>query len=367
MTFGGFYHRRRVLVTGSTGFKGAWLCRWLLALGAEVEGYALPPPTTPSAWEALGLAAQVRQTTADVRDLASLHALCQRFRPEVVFHLAAQALVRDSYADPKATFDINVGGTVNCLEAVRLQPSVRSCVIVTTDKCYENREWVWGYRETDHLGGHDPYSASKGACEIAVASYRLSFLHAKGAAVASARAGNVIGGGDWAKDRLVCDLVRAIGAGQPLSLRSPRATRPWQHVLEPSSAYLQLGWMLAQDQGHRWAEAWNFGPDDDAVIPVERLARALVARWGVGSVESHPDKSLHEATLLKLDVSKAHARLGWRAAWTVDEAIAATVDWYKAHGEGGEVRALTAAQIAAYTERAGARGLSWCRDPKTEP
>lgn len=356
--FGGFYARRRVLVTGSSGFKGSWLCHWLLEMGAIVEGLSLPPPTDPCVFTVLNLEQRMRQRLADVRNLASIEDAIRDFRPDIIFHLAAQPLVRESYGDPKGTFDTNVGGTVNCLEAVRRNPSAVAVVVVTTDKCYENREWAWGYREIDPMGGHDPYSASKGAAELVVASYRRSFF-AKGPAVATARAGNVIGGGDWSTDRLVSDFVRAIQRGEPLTLRSPHATRPWQHVLEPLSGYLHLGSLLAGKDGQRFAEAWNFGPDDRSVVTVEHLARRLVAHWGSGSVTAAPGPHPHEACLLKLDCSKALAYLRWHGLWDVDTAISHTVAWYLAHRQAHDMAALTTEQIHAYAERARERRLPW--------
>ncbi len=359
MSFGGYYNGRRVLVTGSTGFKGSWLCAWLGQLGATVQGFALAPTTTPSAWTVLGLEGSVTQHLGDVRELPALMRVITAFQPEVVFHLAAQPLVRDSYLEPKATFDINVGGTVNLLEAVRATPSVAACVVVTTDKCYENREWAWGYRESDHLGGHDPYSASKGAAELVVASYRRSFFASSGPALASARAGNVIGGGDWSRDRLVADFMRALATGSALALRNPRATRPWQHVLEPLSGYLELARRLAGPDGRRFAEAWNFGPEPSSVVPVEQLARSLVRHWGSGEVVLAPDHRLHEAGALQLDCSKARQLLGWHGVWDVEQAVAATCAWYRRHLSGGGIAGFTAEQIAGYQSAAANAGLPW--------
>jgi CDP-glucose 4,6-dehydratase len=361
VSFGGFYQGKRVFVTGSTGFKGSWLCHWLQMLGATVGGYALPPITVPNAWTALHLNQKVQQRMADVRDLGMLRESISQFKPQVVFHLAAQPLVRDSYADPKGTFDINVGGTVNVLEAIRGLPGVQSCVVVTTDKCYENREWIWGYRETDALGGHDPYSASKAAAEVVVASYRRSFFASTTTHLASARAGNVIGGGDWSKDRLVVDFIRAISAGAPLRLRNPHATRPWQHVLEPLSGYLQLAWRLCGASGGDFAEAWNFGPDERSVVTVETLAGSLVRHWGSGRVEIQAGEHPHEAGLLKLDVSKARTRLGWQGIWDIDRTIQQTVDWYRAFDAGKDPQALCERQINDYVHDAGLAHQPWAR------
>ncbi len=349
----GTWAGRRVLVTGHTGFKGSWLSHWLLAEGADVAGYALAPDTTPALFNLLGLAQRLRHIEADVRDAGRLAAEVAAFRPEVVLHLAAQPLVRRSYREPRQTWETNVLGTVNLLEAVRACDAVRACVVVTSDKCYENREWLWGYREDEALGGHDPYSSSKGAAELAVASWRRSFPG--GVRLASARAGNVIGGGDWSADRIVTDFILAIQAGQPLRLRNPHATRPWQHVLEPLSGYLTLADRLLESDGDRCAEAWNFGPSDASVTTVAELARLLVAAWGVGAVDaSTVAPPLHEAGLLKLDASKAAARLGWRGRWDVVETATRTARWYRALTEGADARALVDADLAAFSAAAAA-------------
>ncbi len=338
---------RRVLVTGHTGFKGSWLCHWLLAEGAEVTGYALAPNTQPSLFNLLDLAGRLQHGEADVRDASALAAAVAKAEPEVVFHLAAQPLVRRSYREPRETWETNVLGTVNVLEAVRSCPAVRACVVVTSDKCYENREWVWGYRENEAMGGHDPYSASKGAAELAVASWRRSFPG--GARIASARAGNVIGGGDWCDDRIVTDFVKAILAGQPLRLRHPQATRPWQHVLEPLSGYLQLADRLCKPDGDRFAEAWNFGPAETSVTSVETLARALIAAWGAGTVEVEAAADrVHEACLLKLDCAKAATRLDWRGRWGMAETVQRTAHWYRDLAAGADARRLVDADLAAY-------------------
>lgn len=364
--FGDFYRGRRVLVTGHTGFKGSWLCEWLLSLGAEVAGYALAPDTDPSHFEILGLADRIRHTVGDIRDVALIAALVQDFKPDVVFHLAAQPLVRLSYREPASTWETNVMGTVNLLEAVRACPSVKACVVVTSDKCYENREWPWGYRETEAMGGHDPYSASKGAAELVVASYRRSFFQdSSGCRVASGRAGNVIGGGDWSVDRIVTDFVKSIHAGRPLELRNPAATRPWQHVLEPLSGYLELGRRLCGPDGSDFAEGWNFGPSEESVVLVQELARKLASRWGKGEVAvdtsgSHP----HEAGLLKLDCSKARMELGWHGVWNVDETARRVVDWYKEHSEGGDMLSRTRGQIESYSNDAKRQGLPWAKESK---
>ena len=359
--FKGAFKGRRVLVTGHTGFKGSWLTRWLLDLGAEVTGLALAPDTDPNLFGLLGLEGAIRHHVLDIRDVEGVRRVVAEARPEVVLHLAAQPLVRLSYAEPKATWDVNVGGTVNLLEALRAEGSARACVVVTSDKCYENREQLWGYRETDAMGGHDPYSSSKGAVELAVASWRRSFFQdPAGMRLASGRAGNVIGGGDWAADRIVVDFVKAITTDRPVCLRNPQATRPWQHVLEPLSGYLWLAARLLEGEGQALAHGWNFGPRDESIVTVETLARGLVAAWGRGEVQvvSRPDQP-HEAGLLRLDCTLAQARLAWHGVWDFSQTVAQTVAWYKAHHEGGAMEALTSQQIKTYEQDAVRAGLAW--------
>ena len=359
--FQNVFQGRRVLVTGHTGFKGSWLTRWLLDLGAEVTGVALEPDTSPSLFTLLGLQAHIRHHVLDVRDAEGLRLVVQEARPEVVFHLAAQALVRLSYQEPKATWDVNVGGTVNLLEALRQVGGVGACVVVTSDKCYENREQVWGYRECEPMGGHDPYSSSKGATELAVASWRRSFF--KGSVdtrIATARAGNVIGGGDWSSDRIVVDLVRGITSGRPLVLRNPQATRPWQHVLEPLSGYLSLAEHLSRENGQEQAGGWNFGPADGNTVTVGTLARALVDAWGAGEIQVNQDPGQpHEAGLLKLDCSQARARLGWRGVWDLADTVQQTVGWYRGFHLGADADSLTREQVAAYQTAAAKAHLPW--------
>ncbi|MGF1509245.1 MAG: CDP-glucose 4,6-dehydratase [Myxococcota bacterium] len=359
--FGGAYAGKRVLLTGHTGFKGSWLAVWLRSLGAEVYGLALEPDTDPALFDLLKLRDDVDHAVVDVRDLALVKERVSAVEPEVVFHLAAQPLVRRSYSDPKETWDVNVTGTVNVLEAIRSTDSVRAAVIVTSDKCYENREWVWGYRETDPMGGHDPYSASKGATELVVSSYQRSFFPAGHACrLASARAGNVIGGGDWSKDRIVPDFMTTIASGRTLVLRNPKATRPWQHVLEPLSGYLHLAERLLRENGDRYLGGWNFGPADTSVTTVRYLVEQMVAAWGSGTVEERPDPNApHEAGLLKLDISKASASLEWRSAWSVRETVRKTVDWYRAHLEGADLLEVTRSQITDYAGAARDAGVSW--------
>ncbi len=351
------YAGRRVLVTGHTGFKGAWLARWLLDLGADVTGYALAPDTSPSLYDLLGLGAHTRSHLADIRDLATLQRVVSETAPDVVLHLAAQPLVRRSYAEPLRTLETNVMGTANVLEAVRATAKPCAVVVVTSDKCYENREHVFGYREDEAMGGHDPYSMSKGATELVVASWRRSFfdparLAKHGVAVASARAGNVVGGGDWAEDRIVPDCVRALSRGEPIAVRNPRSVRPWQHVLEPLGGYLLLGAKLLGPDAAHHCECWNFGPALDSTRTVRDVADALVGAWGSGRWEDHSDPAaVHEAKLLRLAIDKAYSRLGWAPRWDFARTFDETAAWYRAWSEGASPDALAklcSAQIAAY-------------------
>lgn len=340
----------RVFLTGDTGFKGAWLAFWLTRLGARVHGFALPPERPDDLYGALDLAALVDHTDGDVRDLNALDAAFARAEPDYVFHLAAQSLVRPSYDDPVTTFATNVQGSVHLLECVRRRPSVKSVVFVTSDKCYANREWPWGYRENDRLGGHDPYSASKAAAEVVFASYQASFFADSPVGLASARAGNVVGGGDQADARIVPDCVRALRAGAPLVLRRPEARRPWQHVLEPLAGYLLLARRLADAPG-RFGGAWNFGPAPDAVRTVREVADRVLAAWGD---PDHPGVELgaadfHETQVLKLNTDKALAELGWAPRWGFDETLDRTTAWYRAQTDRHDLRVVTAAQIDAYT------------------
>lgn len=344
------FNGKRVLVTGDTGFKGAWLCLWLKQLGAVVNGFALPPEQD-SLFNALNLASLINHTDGDIRNEAELLACFQQTEPEFVFHLAAQSLVRLSYTEPKSTFDTNVGGSVNLLEAVRSTPSVRSLVYVTSDKCYRNREWIWGYREHDELGGHDPYSASKAAAEVVIASYTDSFFRArKTLGVASVRAGNVIGGGDWALDRIVPDCVRALLDGRPIQIRNPHATRPWQHVLDPLSGYLLVASRLYREP-ERFGGAWNFGPRAESIRTVHDLAHTLIRYWGSGTTEeAREDNAPHEATLLHLNCDKAHHLLGWHAGWDFEQAVAETAVWYRETAAGAAAVEITGRQIASFME-----------------
>lgn len=346
---------RRVLVTGHTGFKGSWLALWLHTMGAKVTGYALPAPTEPSLFAAARLAELIDHREGDVRDCGALCALVERVRPDVIFHLAAQPLVRLSYAEPVETYATNVMGTVHVLEAARRAGGVRAVVCVTSDKCYENREWVWPYRESDPMGGHDPYSSSKGCAEIVAAAWRRSYFMDGGPALATVRAGNVIGGGDWAQDRLVPDLVRAFEAGIAPLIRSPDAVRPWQHVLEALGGYLRIAERLL-DGERTFADAWNFGPADEDARPVSWIVERMRAAWGGDAGAAMPDTGPrpHEAGLLRLDCSRARAALGWRPALTLDQALGWIVDWHKAVGAGEDARAVTRRQIAAYAALSGA-------------
>ncbi|MBY8820725.1 CDP-glucose 4,6-dehydratase [Sphingomonas colocasiae] len=338
-----------MLVTGHSGFKGSWLSLWLHALGAKVTGFALPPPTRPSLFEAARIGELIDHVEGDVRDAAAVRKVVEDARPEVIFHLAAQPLVRLSYEEPVETYATNVMGTVHVLEAARTVPGVAAVVCVTSDKCYENREWIWPYRENDPMGGHDPYSSSKGCAELVVAAYRRSFFQGAGPAVASVRAGNVIGGGDWAADRLLPDLVRAFEAGAAPLIRSPEAVRPWQHVLEALGGYLLIADRLLGGEA-QFADAWNFGPADDDARPVSWIVDRMRAAWGDGAGGPLADTGPrpHEAGLLRLDCSKARAALGWRPALTLEGAIDWIVTWHKAIGAGGDARAVTLSQIADY-------------------
>ncbi len=341
---------RRVLVTGHTGFKGSWLALWLHAMGAKVTGFALPPPTQPSLFASARLDELIDHVVGDVRDLAALRAVVERARPEVIFHLAAQPLVRLSYEKPVETYAANVMGTVHVLEAARRAGGVQAIVCVTSDKCYENREWDWAYRESDPMGGHDPYSSSKGCAELVVSAWRRSYFgHGGTPLLASVRAGNVIGGGDWAVDRLVPDLVRAFAAGAAPLIRSPGSVRPWQHVLEALGGYLALAERLMAGE-RRFAEAWNFGPGDEDARSVSWIAERMRAAWRNGAMAPATDTAArpHEAGLLRLDSARARAALGWRPVLTLGEAIDWIVAWHKAVGAGEDARRITLGQIAHY-------------------
>ena len=350
---------RKVLVTGHTGFKGGWLSLWLHRLGAEVTGFALPAPSEPSFFEQTRLAEMVHHVEGDVRDLTAVETVIGETQPEMVFHLAAQPLVRYSYDAPVETFATNVMGTVHLLEACRKAESVRGVVCVTSDKCYENREWLWPYREADPMGGHDPYSSSKGAAELVISAYRRSFFQS-GARIASVRAGNVIGGGDWATDRLVPDVIRALLAGQSPQIRNPASIRPWQHVLEALSGYLMIGQRLLD--GHdSSACAWNFGPSDDDTQPVGWVVERMLEQWP-GNIrwEQPGGTEPHEAVLLKLDSSKARTELGWRPRLRLQEALAKVIEWHGAVAAGEDAREISLRQLEQY-ERSGETVVSEAR------
>jgi CDP-glucose 4,6-dehydratase len=354
---------RRVFLTGHTGFKGGWLAHWLSKLGAQVRGYALDPATEPNLFTVAKVGSVVEDVRGDILDLPRLEASLQSFAPEVVFHLAAQPLVRRSYADPVETYATNVLGTAHVLEAVRKTASVRAVVCVTTDKCYENREWVWPYRETDSLGGHDPYSSSKACAEIVSAAYRSSFFSVdqpgeQRVALATARAGNVIGGGDWSADRLIPDLIRGFQTGNPVLIRRPNAIRPWQHVLEPLHGYLLLADRLLAADTH-CASAFNFGPGDDDAWSVERIADHMAAAWGGGADWLRdPEAGVHEAGTLRLDASRARAELGWQPRLSLAMALDWTVQWYRECSPDGDMRQPTLDQIEEYEKglRSGVSG-----------
>lgn len=348
-----FWKGKRVLLTGHTGFKGSWLSLWLQSLDVNLVGYALAPPTHPSLFEVADVEKGMTSIIGDIRDLAKLQAVFADHRPEIVIHMAAQPLVRYSYENPVDTYSTNVMGTVHLLEAVRNTPGVKAVVNITTDKCYENREWVWGYREDEPMGGYDPYSNSKGCAELVSSAYRSSFFNANqysqhGVALATVRAGNVVGGGDWARDRLIPDILVAFEQGGVAQIRNPHATRPWQHVLEPLSGYLTLAERL-YEHGSDFAEGWNFGPNDEDAKPVGWIVEQMAALWGEGAqwqvdAGEHP----HEANYLKLDISKVRSRLGWHPALHLNDALKLIIDWSKQRQAGADMHQMTLAQIHSY-------------------
>ena len=365
--FDDFYAGKSVMVTGDTGFKGSWLSIWLTRLGARVVGYALEPPSEPSNFAVCDLGSRLKHTQADVRDFDSLLSFMHEHQPSIVFHLAAQSLVRYSFKHPKQTFDVNVMGTTNVLQAARQTDSVTTVVAITSDKCYRNVEWEWGYRETDRLGGYDAYGASKACAELVIEAYRDSKFQdvtepIRRVAVASARAGNVIGGGDWALDRIVPDAVRAIVANEPLTLRNPLATRPWQHVLEPLSGYLWLGRLLNQNPV-LFSDAWNFGPSPGNIYSVQQLIERLYARWGnsKSDIQIASGTTVGESHLLALDCSKARHHMGWEATWTIDETADAIANWYRTFYEErpDDMYEFTVKQIERYENAAHNRGQRW--------
>ena len=340
------YQGKKVFITGHTGFKGSWLTYLLVELGADVRGFSLEMDTTPNHFELLRLGNKIDHVVGDISDLSALETAVKDFQPDFVFHLAAQALVKNSYDDPVKTFNTNIMGSVNLLESVKRCDSVKSLVYITSDKCYENSEWVWGYRENDQLGGHDPYSASKGASELVFSAYSRSFFSARtDLGAATTRAGNVIGGGDWAENRIIPDCIRAIASNVPIKLRNPTATRPWQHVLEPINGYLILGAKLYESP-ELYSGSWNFGPSTSEVRTVEEVANDIISYIGKGAVEIENIKGIqHEANLLQLNCDKAKQILGWSPRWGSEKTISSTAKWYKVFLEGGDVESLTKKQI----------------------
>lgn len=362
--FNSSYKNKRVLITGHTGFKGSWLALWLSQMGAKITGYSLQPHTNPNHFQLLGL--NINSVIGDIRDADKLKQVFRKDQPEIVFHLAAQAIVRLSYKDPVETFSSNVMGTVNVLEAARTCDSIRAVVIVTSDKCYENREWPWGYREIDALGGYDPYSASKGCAEIVTNCWRNSFFNPKDygnthqTLLASARAGNVIGGGDWAADRLIPDIMRAVSRNEKVKIRNPHATRPWQHVFEPLSGYLLLGQKLLEGR-KEVADAWNFGPSEEENVSVGEIVHLVKKVWPKIDYEIHQNPNQpHEAGLLRLDCSKARAKLKWIPAWTGSSAIEKTTLWYKAFYESSEIPSLE--HLKHYIAEAKSKHIAWAKE-----
>jgi CDP-glucose 4,6-dehydratase len=356
---------KKILITGHTGFKGSWLAFWLHHLGAKVVGYALPPNTKPSNFDALGLGKLIVNEFGDVRDARKIFSVVKKHKPEFVLHLAAQPLVRYSYKNPHETYETNIMGLVNVFEAIRKVSSVKFVLNVTSDKCYENVERIWGYRENEPMGGYDPYSSSKGCAELITSAYRRSFFQNASSPVllASGRAGNVIGGGDWALDRIIPDSVRAIARGQVLEIRNPGAIRPWQHVLEPLSGYLNTVSKMMSD-GAAFAEGWNFGPKANEILTVEEIVKCFIANWKGNYKVTKSSQTQHEAHFLQLDCSKAFAQLGWQAALHVTEAVEMTVAWYKAYysAKSKNMQEFTLSQIRSYTEKANSQNISWASE-----
>jgi len=348
----GFWQGRRVFITGHTGFKGSWLSLWLQQLGAQVKGYSLPTPTNPSVFDLCDVACGMESQIADIRDLEMIKESMASFSPEVLIHMAAQPLVRHSYVDPIETYQTNVLGTVNVLEAARVVDDLRVIINITTDKCYQNNEWEWGYRENDPMGGDDPYSSSKGCAELVSAAYKKSFfdLAEKPIRIATVRAGNVIGGGDWAKDRLIPDILKSFEKAEPVKLRNPHAIRPWQHVLEPLSGYLMLAEQL-WNAGDDYLSAWNFGPHPDSMVSVGAIAESMASQWGSGAkVEMDTGHHPHEATILKLDISRALSKLGWAPKLSLQQALSLIIEWHKAYLKNRDMREVTLQQIKVFND-----------------
>jgi len=359
--FGGIYKGKTILLTGHTGFKGSWLALWLSHMGAKVIGYSLEAPTNPNHLELLDF--EMISIIGDIRDRAKLDGVFDTYQPDIVFHLAAQPLVRLSYDEPIETFDTNVMGTLKVFEASRKTPSVKAIVNITSDKAYENKEWIWGYRENDPMGGYDPYSASKGCAELVVSSYRHSYFNLEdysnthNVLLASCRAGNVIGGGDWAQDRLMTDIMLSVSQGKKVEIRSPDATRPWQHVLEPLSGYLAIGQKLLEGK-KEFAEGWNFGPENEGSITVKKLVETVKKYWNdIDYKIVKTDKNLHEANLLKLDCSKANNLLGWQSVWNSDSTFEKTITWYKSFYKDKHI--LTQENLKSYIAAATTKKLNW--------
>jgi CDP-glucose 4,6-dehydratase len=345
-----FWTGKRVLLTGHTGFKGSWLSLWLQRMGAELHGLALAPPTEPALFDVARVGTGMASSTiADIRDFDLVHGVFKKAKPEIVIHMAAQPLVRLSYHMPVETYATNVMGTVHVLEAARQVNGVQAVVNITTDKCYENKEWAWAYREDEPMGGYDPYSNSKGCAELVTSAYRRSFMADAAVNLASARAGNVIGGGDWAADRLIPDTLRALQKGEAIRIRNPRSVRPWQHVLEPLSGYLVLAQLLSLDDGRRYAEGWNFGPRQEDAREVQWIVNRMIRKWGSGDLAIESGTPLHEAHYLKLDISKAAASLNWFPRWTLDRALDKIIEWHRAWIRGADMREMCHLQIAEFT------------------
>ena len=365
--FNNIYKGKKVLLTGHTGFKGSWLTLWLKQLGAEVIGYSLEPPTNPSLFEILNLEKEIIHVIGDIRNEKRLKETFKKYKPDIVIHMAAQPLVRYSYMNPKETYETNVIGTLNVFEAVKETETVRVVINVTSDKCYENKEWVYGYRENDPMGGYDPYSSSKGCAELLTSAYRNSFFNPENygkthnVALASVRAGNVIGGGDWAEDRLIPDCIRALSKKETIYIRNPHATRPWQHVLEPLSGYLWLGALMWQDPT-KYSEGWNFGPNDEDILTVEEIVKDVIKIWGNGEYVVNSDNRFHEAKLLKLDISKAHFYLKWKPVYNAKKSLVETVNWYKTYFSNPEkIYDFTINQLLSYIKEAENKGLIWTK------
>ncbi len=363
--FNNIYKGKKILVTGHTGFKGSWITLWLKELGAEVIGYSLEPPTNPSLFEILKLDREIIHIIGDVRDEKKLKEIFKKYKPEIVIHMAAQPLVRHSYINPKETYETNIIGTLNVFEAVRETDSVKVVINVASDKCYQNKEWVYGYREDDSMGGYDPYSSSKGCAELLTTAYRHSFFNPKdygkthNVALASVRAGNVIGGGDWATDRLIPDCIRALSKKGIIYIRNPQAIRPWQYVLEPLSGYLWLGSLLWTNPT-KYSEGWNFGPNDEDILTVEEIVKRVIHIWGEGSYKINQDKDFYESKLLKLDISKAHFYLKWKPVCNIEFALEETVNWYKEYFNNPQnIYQYTLQQLYNYIDSAKKKNLIW--------